>query len=493
MSEIIPSQLLASKLFPVQDLELVGTVEKSVKGGRHMFPLVASAFKDIKQIAVIGWGSQGPSHAQNLRDTLETVGSKTKVVVGLRSGSSSFEDAKNAGFSDNQGTLLEMFDAIRKSDMVIVLISDAAQADLMPKIMAAMKSEATLGLAHGFILGHMQSTKQEWREDINVVMLAPKGMGPSVRALYIQGKETEGAGINASIAIEQDYTGNATDLAIGWGIGIGSPYIFQTTMESEYKSDIFGERGDLIGGVWGLVEVLYEEYFEDGMPSDEAFENTVESLTGPISNIISEQGLIGLYNYFANVPDEKKLFEIAYSRFYNPSMTVLEEIYDEVSSGREIKEVIYRGQHSEEFPMEKIDGAEMWKVGKDVRENRIENQIPLNPYTAGAYTAMIMAQVDLLSSKGHPWSEIANESVIEATDSLNPYMHKAGIDYMANNCSITARRGTYKWGPKFKKSFSETFDDGITYGLLSDFLIEQPIHEVLEKVGEMRPSVKIAL
>ena len=482
---------LTSQIFPVEDLKLAGlagTTEKVVKGGRSFFPLVKTAFEKsgIFQITVIGWGSQGPSHAQNLRDTIKSVKSDIKVVVGLREGSSSFEDAKNAGFKEEDGTLMEMFEAIKNSDLVIVLISDAAQAELMPKIMTSMKSGATLGLAHGFILGHMQSIGDSWREDINVVMVAPKGMGPSVRQLYLQGKETEGAGINSSVAIEQDYTGDANDIAIAWAIGIGSPYIFQTTMESEYKSDIFGERGDLLGGVWGLVEVLYKKYL-DSMTPEEAFKNSVESLTGPISNIISEKGLKGLYQYFENVPEEEKQFNEAFASFYSSSMNVLKKIYYEVSSGREIKEVIYRGQNSDIYPMKRVDTSKMWKVGEKVRAERVEEDILINPYTAGAYAALMMAQVDLLAEKGHPWSEIANESVIEATDSLNPYMHKAGVDWMVNNCSITARRGTYKWGPEFMDEYRK-----------GDFVehqmdLEYPIHEVLAKVGEMRPSVKIAL
>lgn len=480
---------LTSDIFSVIDLELAGTIERVLKGGRNLFPLVKTAFEksEISQIAIIGWGSQGPAHAQNLRDTLKSQKSDINVVVGLRKGSLSFQNAKNAGFNQEDGTLLEMFAAIKESDMVIVLISDAAQADLMPEIMDHMMSGATLGLAHGFILGYMQSTKQTWREDINVVMVAPKGMGASVRKLYEQGKQTEGAGINSSIAIEQDYNGNANEIAIAWAIGIGSPYIFQTTMESEYKSDIFGERGDLLGGVWALVEVLYEKYLETMSPED-AFNNAVESLTGPISNIISEKGLKGLYQYFECVPGDKKQFDEAYARFYNPSMDILIKIYNEVSSGREIAEVIYRGQNSDEFPMKKVDTAEMWQVGQKVRKNRIEEQIPVNPYTAGAYAALMMAQIDLLAEKGHPWSEIANESVIESTDSLNPYMHKAGVDYMVNNCSITARRGTYKWGPVFISSYKN-----INFVEAQIMNVDNPIHEVLAKVGEMRPSVKISL
>src|SRR5205807_10621251 len=128
----------------------------------------------------------------------------------------------------------------------------------------------------------------------------PKGMGPSVRRLYEQGSDIDGAGINSSFAIHQDVTGHATDLALGWSVALGSPFTFQTTLESEYKSDIFGERGILLGAVHGIVEVLYRWFLRQGMSQDDAFINSVESVTGPISKMISHHGILAVYESFSD-------------------------------------------------------------------------------------------------------------------------------------------------------------------------------------------------
>jgi len=207
----------------------------SRRGGRDKFSLLPEAFKGIKQIGVIGWGSQAPAQAQNLRDSLAEAGMGTKVAIGLRPDSPSCVEARQVGFTEAEGTLGEVFDVISRSDMVILLISDAAQARLYPRILAAMKPGATLGLSHGFLLGVMQNDGADFRPDVNVVLVAPKGMGPSVRRLYEQGKSVNGAGINASFAVHQDATGNASDIAVGWAIAVGAPFAFCTTLESEYK------------------------------------------------------------------------------------------------------------------------------------------------------------------------------------------------------------------------------------------------------------------
>lgn len=205
------------------------------RGGRDKFSLLPEAFKGIKQVGVLGWGSQAPAQAQNLKESFAEAGMDVKVAIGLRTGSPSCEEARQVGFTEADGTLGEVFDVISKSDMVITLISDAAQAKLYPRILAAMKPGATLGLSHGFLLGVMQNEGQDFRKDINVVLMAPKGMGPSVRRLYEQGKTVNGAGINASFAVHQDATGTAADIAVGWAIAVGAPFAFCTTLESEYK------------------------------------------------------------------------------------------------------------------------------------------------------------------------------------------------------------------------------------------------------------------
>jgi ketol-acid reductoisomerase len=150
------------------------------------------------------------------------------------------------------------------------------------------------------------------------------------------------------------------------------------------------------------------------------------------------------------------------------------------------------------YPMGKIDGTEMWQVGEQVRARRGSYQTPINPVTAGIYIATMMAQVDLLREKGHPYSEIANESIIEAVDSLNPYMHHKGVAFMIDNCSTTARLGARKWAPRFDYLLTQLAFTALDKGAAADAgLVEQfrqnPIHDALAKCSELRPPVDIAV
>lgn len=322
----------------------------------------------------------------------------------------------------------------------------------------ALRPNTYLGLSHGFLLGHLQSRGERFPDNIGVVAVCPKGMGPSVRRLYEQGRSINGAGINSSFAVYQD-KGNATDVALGWSIAIGSPVTFQTTLESEYKSDIFGERGILLGAVHGICEVLYRHMVRQGIGSEEAYLRVVEGITRPISLIISHEGIDALYTKFKGV--EKAQFEKAYTAAYKPAMEILMEIYDDVAGGREIPSVIdHANRQHKSFPFASIDTTDVWRVAESVRSKGIAN-VPLDPLVAGVYTATMVAQCDLLMAAGHAYSEVANESVIEAVDSLNPYMRFKGVSYMVDNCSTTARLGSRKWAPRF------------------DYILDQQVSELL--------------
>ncbi len=483
-----------SNVFEKEGIELSNRKEFIVRGGRHLFPLLLKAFKDISQIGIIGWGSQGPAQAQNLRDSLE--GTSIHVKVGLRMDSSSMESARAAGFTEENNSLGEMIEVIRESEMVILLISDAAQASLFKKVFSNLKEGATLGLSHGFLLGYMNSIGEEWPKNINVVAVCPKGMGPSVRRLYEQGREVNGSGINASFAIEQDFNGLATDHALGWSIALGSPFTFQTTMTWEYKSDIFGERCILLGGIHGIAECLYRYFIAQGSCAEEAFLFASESLTGPITKIISKQGIKAVYENLSD--NDKEIFRCAYSATYKPAKEIVAEVYDEVASGNEIRSVIMAGDRLKEFPMGTIDQTPMWAVGKAVRAQRVEEKIPVHPITAGVYIAVMMAQINVLDERGHSYSEIANESVIEAVDSLTPYMHYKGVAYMIDNCSTTARLGARKWAPRFDYILSQLAIPALNKNaFVDDVLIERflnnKIHSVLAVCAELRPSVDISL
>ncbi len=483
-----------SNVFETEVITLAETQEMIVRGGRDRFPLLARAFDGIKQIGVIGWGSQGPAQAQNLRDSLENT--DVRVKIGLRSGSASMASAREAGFTEETGTLGEMYEVVAESDMVLLLISDAAQIDHYEKVFSTMKDGATLGLSHGFLLGHLESVDKYFPKNINVVGVCPKGMGPSVRRLYVQGKEINGAGINTSFAVEQDIDGKATDLALGWAVAVGAPYVFMTTLGSEYRSDIFGERGILLGAVHGLVEALYRRFvMQEGMAAEQAFTDSVENVTGPLSRTISHDGILAVYE---QLDDEgQKVFERIYSHAYGPAFEILLEIYEEVSSGNEIRSVYLAGNRFDRFPMGKIDGTSMWQVGEQVRAARSEAMPQINPFTAGLYCAVMMAQIDLLIEKGHCLSEVANESVIEAVDSLNPYMHFKGVAYMVDNCSTTARLGSRKWAPRFDYNIQQqAFVDYDAGKPADDTLISafknHKVHEALAVCATMRPSVDIA-
>lgn len=483
-----------SKVFEKEPLQLAGREEYIVRGGRHLFSRLPEAFEGIRQIGVIGWSSQGPAQAQNLRDSLEGTG--IKVKVGLREGSPSIAAAERAGFTRENGTLGEMYEVIAESDLVLLLIADAAQAEQYEQIFAAMRPGATLGLSHGFLLAHLKNVGASFPSHINVIGVCPKGMGPSVRRLYEQGADINGAGINSSFAIHQDVTGRATDYALAWSIAIGSPYTFQTTLESEYKSDIFGERGILLGAVHGIVECLYRWFVRQGYTREEAFINSVESITGPISRMISRYGLLAVYESLTD--SDKEVFKRAFTAAYHPAFDILLEIYDEVESGNEIRSVIMANARHKRYPMTKIDGTEMWQVGATVRARRGSFVTPIHPVTAGIYLAAMMAQVDLLKEKGHPYSEIANESIIEAVDSLNPYMHHKGVAFMVDNCSTTARLGARKWAPRFDYIFTQLTFPALDSGVPADeSLFEQflrnDIHDVLVKCAELRPPVDIAV
>ncbi|KAL7204123.1 hypothetical protein ACSBR2_017232 [Camellia fascicularis] len=382
-----------SSVFKKEKITLAGHDEYIVRGGRDLFPLLADAFKGIKQIGVIGWGSQGPAQAQNLRDSLAEAKSDIVVKIGLRKGSRSFAEARAAGFSEENGTLGDIWETISGTDLVLLLISDAAQADNYEEIFTHMKPNSILGLSHGFLLGHLQSMGLDFPKNMSVIAVCPKGMGPSVRRLYVQGKEINGAGINSSFGVHQDVDGTATDVALGWSVALGSPFTFATTLEQEYKSDIFGERGILLGAVHGIVETLFRRYTENGMSEDLAYKNTVECITGNISKTISTQGMLAVY--YSLSEDGKREFEAAYSASYYPSMCILYECYEDVASCSEIQSVVLAGRRFYEkdglpaFPMVKIDQTRMWKVGERVRAARPAGDLgPLCSFTAGVYVGI---------------------------------------------------------------------------------------------------------
>jgi ketol-acid reductoisomerase len=387
-----PEKKFSSKFFNVEEVMFADQKEQIVRGGRNLFPKLPAALAGVKQIGVIGWGSQGPAQAQNMRESLE--GSGIKVKIGLREGSSSMKAARACGFTEETGTLGEMYKTISESDMVLLLISDAACIDEYKNVFKALKPKATLGLSHGFLLGHLEAIGEKFPPNVDVVLCAPKGMGPSVRRLYEQGRTVNGSGINASFGVHQDATGHATERALAWAVGVGSPYIFQTTLNAEWRSDIFGERCILLGGVHGMIESLFRYYEAHGMSAADAFKQSGEVITGPITHTISHDGIRAVYEKLA--PADQAIFKTAYSAAYLPSRSIIEECYDSVSSGNEIRDVVMAARRFDKYPMGCIDNTRTWQVGATVRKAggtpEQRKQIALNPTTAGVYCAMMMVR-----------------------------------------------------------------------------------------------------
>ena len=423
--------------------------------------LLKDYWSGIKQIGIIGWGSQGPAQAQNIRDSLYKIQLDIPIKIGLRPGSSSIKETEKLGFEvDNIENVLG------SSDLNLLLTSDASQAENYKYFFSCLKPRSTLGLSHGFLLGHLKNIGDNF-PDNNVIMVAPKGMGPSVRQLYLEGK-----GINSSYAVERASDHNAKNIALGWALAIGSPQIFETTMEKEYISDIFGERAILLGGIHGLVEYLFRQYSIDYTFYD-SYNRSVTYLVDNLSSNISKNGLLSVYFGFNDY--DRTVFSEFYSKGYNISKPLFEEIYDEVESGNEIRSVILNGKRE----IGNISKSRMWIGAKDA--NYIKNTE--DPRTAGLYIGCMMSQIDILINKNHNYSEIVNESIIEAVDSLNPYMREKGISHMIDNCSTTARIGARKWASRLDYLFEQNMR---TYcnSKIEDF-VKHPIHEVYNQIRKL--------
>ncbi|MGN9758800.1 ketol-acid reductoisomerase [Streptomyces sp. SD31] len=486
------STTYTSRVFPLESMDVPGGTETILRGGRQLFPLLPQAFAGVRRIGVIGWGPQGRAQARNLRDSL--AGTDIQVAVGLRPGSGSAADARAHGFTEEDGTLGDWLAVTADSDLVILLIADAALAAHHREIFAALKPGTVIGLSHGFLLGHLRETGGEFPPGHGVIAVCPKGMGDSVRRLYEQGAQINGAGINSSFAVHADPDGCAGDLALGWSVALGSPYTFRTTLDSEYLSDIVGERAILLGAVHGIVESLYGRYRLAGDDEVTAYERSCENVTGPIARTISRAGLRAVREGLNS--DGRSVFDRAYTATYGPAREIVAEIYDEVADGTELRSVILAERRLGVRPMSRIGGSPMWAAGDGVHARRAERELSVDPFTAGVFVATMTAQIDEFAERGHPWSEIVNESVIEAVDSLLPYMHARDVAHMVDNCSRTARLGARRWGPRFQAAYEQIAYPAAEHpadAALLEAFDTHPVHEALAAAAKLRPTVDIAV
>lgn len=341
-----------------------GGVEEQVVT-RAEFPLEkAKAVLANETIAVLGYGVQGPGQSLNLRDN------GFNVIVGQRKGSKSWDKAIADGWVPGE-TLFEIEEACQKATVIEFLLSDAGQIAAWPIVKKHLTAGKCLYFSHGFAITYSERTGIVPPADVDVVLVAPKGSGTSLRRLFLQGR-----GINSSYAIGQDATGKAYDRAIALGVGIGSGYLFETTFKRETYSDLTGERGTLMGAIQGIFAAQYDVLRANGHTPSEAFNETVEELSQSLLPLVGENGMDWMYANCSTTAQRGALDW--WKKFRDATKPVFEDLYKSVASGNEAQISIdsngkpgYR--EGLEAELKEMRESEMWQAGKAVRALRPEN------------------------------------------------------------------------------------------------------------------------
>lgn len=344
-------------------LNFGGTLEEVVT--RDEYPLnKAQQYMADKTIAVLGYGVQGPGQALNLKDN------GFNVIVGQRKGSASWDKALEDGWVEGEN-LFELAEATQQADVVMYLLSDAGQIAAWPTVKENLQPGNTLYFSHGFGVTFNEQTGIVPPKDVDVVLVAPKGSGRSLRTLFQQGK-----GLNSSYAIFQDVSGHAKETATALGIGVGSGYLFETDFKKEVYSDLTGERGILMGAIAGLFEAQYNVLRKNGHSPSEAFNETVEELTQSLMPLVADNGMDWMY---ANTSTTAQRGALDWRhKFREANIPLFEELYSSVASGEEARVVIeanqkpdYREKLNQE--LEALRNSELWQTGRQVRKLRPEN------------------------------------------------------------------------------------------------------------------------
>ncbi len=338
-----------------------GEVEETVVT-REEFPLEkALNVLEKETIAVVGYGVQGPGQALNLRDN------GFNVIVGQRKNSKSWDKALKDSWVEGE-TLFTIDEACERASVVMYLLSDAGQIAAWDSVKKHLTKGKTLYFSHGFGITYKEQTSIVPPKDIDVVLVAPKGSGTSLRRLF-----TEGKGLNSSFAVFQDATGLANDKALSLGIGIGSGYLFETDFKKEVFSDLTGERGMLMGALAGLFEAQYNVLRKNGHSPSEAFNETVEELTQSLMPLVAENGMEWM---FANTSTTAQRGALDWkNKFRDLNTPLFEELYKDVASGKEAAIVIEANQKVDyrenlEKELAEINASELWQAGKVVRQLR---------------------------------------------------------------------------------------------------------------------------
>jgi len=342
---------------------------------RKEFPM-ARARRVLKNetIAVIGYGVQGPAQALNMKDN------GFNVIVGQsRKFMKDWDRAKKDGWVPGK-TLFEIGEACEKATIIEMLVSDAAQRAIWPEVKKYLTAGKTLYFSHGFSIVYNDQTKIVPPEDVDVVLVAPKGSGTSLRRNFLSG-----AGINSSFAISQDATGKAREKCLALGIAVGSGFLFETTFQKEVYSDLTGERGILMGALAGVMEAQYDVLRKNGHSPSEAFNETVEELTESLIRLVAENGMDWMYSNCSATAQRGALdWKPKFKKAVEP---VFKELYQKVADGTETKRVLSscgKANYQEQLARElkAIADSEMWQAGQTTRKLRPKEAAKKNAATA---------------------------------------------------------------------------------------------------------------
>lgn len=346
------------------NIDFGGVIEEVITSEEFSLEKARNILKD-EVIAVLGYGVQGPGQSMNLRDN------GINVIVGQRQGSPSWDRAVTDGFVPGE-TLLSIEEAATKGTVIQNLLSDAGQKITWPQVKKCLNEGDALYFSHGFSITYKEQTGVIPPDNVDVILVAPKGSGTTLRTNFL-----DGSGLNSSFAIHQDYTGRAKERTLALGIAIGSGYLFPTTFEKEVYSDLTGERGVLMGCLAGVMEAQYNTLRKHGHTPSEAFNETVEELTQSLILLVAENGMDWMY---ANCSATAQRGALDWSpKFKEAVLPVFEDLYDKVASGKESQRVLdansapdYREKLQVE--LDEIKNSEMWRAGAAVRALRPENR-----------------------------------------------------------------------------------------------------------------------
>jgi ketol-acid reductoisomerase len=332
---------------------------------RDEFPLQQA--QDVLKneiVAVLGYGVQGMAQSLNMREN------GIRVIVGVNQGGRSWEKAQKDGWVPGE-TLFSLQDAAQRGTVLQYLISDAGQKLMWSEIKPCLNAGDALYFSHGFSIVYADQTGVVPPDDVDVIMVAPKGSGTSVRANFLSG-----SGINSSFAIEQDFTGRARERTLALGIALGSGYLFETTFRHEVFSDLTGERGVLMGALAGVMEAQYSVLRKNGHSPSEAFNETVEELTQSLIRLVAQNGMDWMY---ANCSATAQRGAIDWRHDFRTAVEpVFERLYESVVCGEETRKVLEANsapdyQDKLDVELSEMRNSEMWQAGAAVRSLRPEN------------------------------------------------------------------------------------------------------------------------